>query len=166
MAKDHSFDIVSKVNETELANAIAQVQREISQRFDFRGTSAGVSEYDTKEKLITVTADNEPHLEAVLEVLRSKMTKRGVDARTLDGQKIEAATHKTLRQKFKLKQGVDRESAKKIQTELKALGLKLNVSIQGEALRVASPKLDDLQAAQAAIKAMKLELPVQFDNYR
>jgi cyclic-di-GMP-binding protein len=166
MAKDHSFDIVSKINETELANAIVQAQREISQRFDFRGTSAGVSDYDVKEKLITVTADNEPHLEAVLEVLRSKMTKRGVDARCLDGQKIEAATHKTLRQKFKLKQGIDRDSGKALQKQIKDLGLKVNVSIQGEALRVASPKLDDLQAVQAALRAKPPEIPIQFDNYR
>jgi uncharacterized protein YajQ (UPF0234 family) len=166
MAKDHSFDIVSKVNETELANAIAQAQREISQRFDFRGTSAGVSDLDVKEKIITVTADNEPHLEAVLEVLRSKMIKRGVAAGVLDGQKVEAATHKTLRQKFKLKSGIDRDTAKAIQKQIKDLGVKVNCSIQGDALRVQGPKLDDLQAVQAAIKAKPPELPVQFDNYR
>src|SRR4051812_36760005 len=151
MAKDHSFDIVSKLNETELANAISQAQREISQRFDFRGTPAGVSEYDAKEKLITVTADNEPHLEAVLEVLRSKMSKRNVDPRCLDGQKIEAATHRTLRQIFKLKQGIDRDTAKALQKQIKDLGVKVNVSIQGEALRVQAPKLDDLQTVQAAL---------------
>ena len=166
MAADHSFDIVSEVNLQELDNAITQAQREIFTRFDFRGTSAGVGEFDKKEKLITVTADNEPHLEAVLEVLRSKMIKRGVDARVLDRQKLEQATHKTVRQKVKLKQGIDRETAKALQKQIKDLGLKVNVSIQGEALRVASSKLDDLQAVQAALRAKPPGVPLQFQNYR
>jgi len=166
MASGHSFDVVSEVNMQELDHAIVQAQREIGTRFDFRGTSAGVADLDTKEKIITITADNEPHLEAVVEVLRSKMIRRGVDARVLDRQKVEAATHKTLRQKIKLKQGIDRETAKTIQVQIKELGLKVNVSIQGDALRVASPKLDDLQAVQAALRAKPPGVPLQFINYR
>ncbi len=112
MASDHSFDIVSELDLNEMHNAIMQAQREISQRFDFRGTSAAVEELNKKEKSVTITADNEPHLEAVVQVLVSKMIKRGIDGKSLDRQKVEAATHKTLRQLIKLKNGIDRETAK------------------------------------------------------
>jgi uncharacterized protein YajQ (UPF0234 family) len=166
MASDHSFDIVSEVDLNELHNAIMQAQKEIGQRFDFRGTSAGIENLDQKEKLVTVTADNEPHLEAVIQVLISKMIKRGIDARALDRQKIEAATHKTVRQKIKLKNGIDRETSKAIQKQIQDLGLKVRAQIQGEALRIVSPKLDDLQAVQAALRAKPPEVPIQFNNYK
>ncbi|HEY4329797.1 MAG TPA: YajQ family cyclic di-GMP-binding protein [Phycisphaerae bacterium] len=166
MASDHSFDIVSEVDLNEMHNAIMQAQREISQRFDFRGTSAGIEELDKKEKLVTITADNEPHLEAVIQVLTAKMIKRGIDARALDRQAVEAATHKTLRQKIKLKNGIDRETAKDLQKQIQGLGLKVRAQIQGEALRVVSAKLDDLQAVQAALRAKPPTVPVQFDNYK
>jgi hypothetical protein len=143
-----------------------QAQREIGQRFDFRGTSAAIQDLDKKEKLITITADNEPHLEAVLQVLISKMIKRGLDAKALDRQKVEAATHKTLRQKIKLKNGIDRETAKALQKQIQELGLKVRAQIQGEAIRVVSAKLDDLQAVQAAIRAKPPEIAVQFNNYK
>lgn len=166
MASDHSFDIVSEVDLNEMHNAIMQAQREIVQRFDFRGTSAAIEELDKKEKLVTVTADNEPHLEAVIAVLVSKMIKRGLDAKALDRQKIEAATHKTLRQKIKLKTGIDRETAKALQKQIQELGLKVRPQIQGEALRVVSAKLDDLQAVQAALKAKPPAVAIQFNNYK
>lgn len=166
MAADHSFDIVNEVDLNEMHNAIMQAQREIGQRFDFRGTSAGVEDLDRKEKLVTVTADNEVHLDAVLQVLMSKMTKRGIDTRSLDRQKIEPATHKTVRQKIKLKSGIDRETAKALQTQIKDLGLKVRAQIQGDAVRVVSAKLDDLQAVQAAIRAKPPAVPVQFNNYK
>ena len=166
MASDSSFDIVSEVNMQELDNAIVQAQKEIVQRYDFRGSSASIAEFDKKEKLITLTADNEPQLEAVVQVLISKMIKRGVDAKVLDRQKVEAATHNTLRQKVKLKSGIDRDTAKALQKQIKDLGLKVNASIQGESLRVSSPKKDDLQAVMAAIRAKPPAIPVQFNNYR
>jgi uncharacterized protein YajQ (UPF0234 family) len=163
---DHSFDIVSEIDLNLMHDAIMQAQREISQRFDFRGTSAGIGELDKKEKLVKITADNEPHLEAVLQVLVSKMIKRGIDARSLDRQPVEAATHKTLRQVVKLKSGIDRETAKAIQKQVQDLKLKVRIQIQGEALRVVGAKLDDLQAVQAALKAKPPAVPVQFDNYK
>jgi uncharacterized protein YajQ (UPF0234 family) len=166
MASDHSFDIVSEVDLNLMHDAVMQAQREIGQRFDFRGTSAAIQELDKKEKLVTITADNEPHLEAVLQVLISKMIKRGVDPKALDRQKVEAATHKTLRQKIKLKNGIDRETAKALQKQIQELGLKVRAQIQGDAVRVVSAKLDDLQAVQAAIKAKPPEIAVQFDNYK
>jgi uncharacterized protein YajQ (UPF0234 family) len=166
MASDHSFDIVSEVDLNEMHNAVMQAQKEIGQRFDFRGTSAAIADLDKKEKLVTVTADNEPHLEAVIQVLVSKMIKRGIDAKVLDRQKVEAATHNTLRQKIKLKSGIDRDSAKALQKQIQELGLKVRAQIQGEALRVVGAKLDDLQAVQTAIRAKPPAIPVQFNNYK
>ena len=166
MASDHSFDIVSEVDLNLMHDAVMQAQREIGQRFDFRGTSAAIQELDKKEKLVTITADNEPHLEAVIQVLVSKMIKRGVDPKALDRQKVEAATHKTLRQKIKLKSGIDRDNAKALQKQIQELGLKVRAQIQGEAVRVVSSKLDDLQTVQAAIRAKPPEIAVQFNNYK
>ena len=166
MASDHSFDIVSEVDLNLMHDAVMQAQREIGQRFDFRGTSAGIGELDRKERTITITADNDPHLEAVLAVLVSKMIKRGIDARALDRQKVEAATHKTLRQKIKLKHGIDRDSAKALQKQIQDMGLKVRAQIQGEALRVVAAKLDDLQAVQAALRAKPPSIPLQFNNYK
>ena len=163
---DHSFDIVSEIDLNLMHDAVMQAQREIVQRFDFRGTSAAIQDLDKKEKLVTITADNEPHLEAVVNVLISKMIKRGLDARALDRQTVEAATHKTLRQKIKLKSGIDRETAKAIQKEIQELGLKVRAQIQGEALRVVGAKLDDLQAVQAALRAKPPAVPIQYDNYK
>ncbi len=166
MASDHSFDIVSEVDLNEMHNAIMQAQKEIAQRFDFRGTSAGIEELDKKEKMVTINADNEPHLDAVLQVLMSKMIKRGIDAKALDRQKIEAATHKTMRQKIKLKTGIDRETAKAIQKQIQDLGLKVRPQIQGETLRVVAAKLDDLQAVIAALRAKPPAVAIQFNNYK
>ncbi len=163
---DHSFDIVSEVDLNEMHNAVMQAQKEIAQRFDFRGTSAGIGDLDRKEKMVTVTADNEPHLEAVLNVLTSKMIKRGIDARSLDRQKIEAATHKTVRQAIKLKNGIDRETAKALQKQIQDVGVKVRAQIQGEAVRVVGAKLDDLQTVQTALRTNPPAVPVQFNNYK
>jgi uncharacterized protein YajQ (UPF0234 family) len=166
MAADHSFDIVSEVNMAELHNAVQQAQREIVQRFDFRGSASAVQDVDTKEKTVTITADNEPQLDAVFAVLLSKAIKRGIDARVFDRQKFEPATQSTLRQKIKLKNGIERETAKAIQKQIKDLGLKVNASIQGEAVRVIGAKLDDLQAVQKNLREKPPAVPVQFDNYK
>ena len=119
-----------------------------------------------KEKLVKITADNPPHLEAVVQVLISKMIKRGIDSRVLDRQPVEAATHKTLRQKVKFKSGIDRETAKAIQKQIQNLGLKVRIQIQGEALRVVGAKLDDLQAVQAMLREKPPAVPIQFNNYK
>ena len=166
MASDHSFDIVSEVDLNLMHDAVMQAQREIGQRFDFRGTSAGIEDLDMKEKQVKITADNEVHLEAVIQVLTSKMIKRGIDPKAMDRQKIEAATHKTVRQVVKLKNGIDRETAKALQKQIQGLGLKVRAQIQGDALRVVSPKLDDLQAVQANIRANPPAIAVQFNNYK
>src|SRR5687768_8416131 len=135
MPSDSSFDIVSEINLQEMDNAVTQAQKEIGTRYDFKGT-AGSVEFDRKAKELTLTADAEQQLEAVRKVVVEKMIKRGVDPKCLDPQKIEEATHKTVRQKVKLKDGIDKETAKTIQKQIKELKLKVNASIQGTALRV------------------------------
>ena len=162
---DSSFDIVSEINLQEMDNAINQAQKEIGTRYDFKGSSAGV-DFDRKGKELTLTADNEPQLEAVRSVVVGKMIKRGVDPKCMDPQKIEQATHKSLRQKVKLKDGIDKETAKTIQKHIKDLTLKVQASIQGEALRVSGSKKDDLQAVIAYLRAHPPGIPIQFNNYR
>jgi cyclic-di-GMP-binding protein len=162
---DSSFDIVSEINLQEMDNAVTQAQKEIGTRYDFKGTAAGI-EFNRKEKELTFTADAEPQLESVRRVLVERMFKRGVDPKCMDAQKVEQATHKTVRQKIKLKEGIDRDTAKTIQKRIKELKLKVNASIQGEALRVSGSKKDDLQAVIANLRANPPGIPIQFNNYR
>jgi uncharacterized protein YajQ (UPF0234 family) len=162
---DSSFDIVSELNLQEMDNAITQAQKEIGTRYDFKGTAASV-EFNRKEKELTLTADAEPQLDAVRTVIIGRMVKRGVDPKCMDAQKIEEATHKTIRQKVKLKDGIDKDTAKVIQKQIKELKLKVQASIQGEALRVSGGKKDDLQAVMAFLRAHPPGIPIQFNNYR
>ena len=162
---DSSFDIVSEINMQEVDNAINQAQKEIGTRYDFKGTAAAV-EFNRKEKELTLTADAEQQLEAVRKVIVEKFIKRGVDPKAMDPQKVEQATHKTVRQKVKLKSGIDKDTAKTIQKAIKDLKLKVNASIQGDALRVTSSKKDELQAVIAHLKANPPGIPLQFNNYR
>jgi cyclic-di-GMP-binding protein len=165
MPSDSSFDIVSELNLQEMDNAITQAQKEIGTRYDFKGSAASV-EFDRKAKELTLTADGEPQLEAVRKVVIEKMIKRGVEPKAMDPQKVEQATHKTVRQKVKLKSGIDKDTAKVIQKQIKELKLKVNASIQGEALRVSGSKKDDLQAVMAALRANPPGIPLQFNNFR
>ena len=165
MPSDHSFDIVSEINLQEMDNAVNQAVKEITTRYDFKGTAASL-EFNRKDKELTLTADGEPQLESVRKVLVEKMVKRGVDPKALDPQKAEQATHKTVRQKVKLKSGIDKETAKTIQKGIKELKLKVNASIQGDALRVTGSKKDDLQAVIAHLKATPPGIPLQFNNFR
>src|SRR6187549_1148998 len=165
MPSEPSFDIVSEINLQEMDNAVNQAQKEIGTRYDFKGTAAGI-EFNRKDKELTFTADGEPQLESVRKVLVEKMVKRGVDPKCMDPQKTEQATHKTIRQKVKLKSGIDKDTAKAIQKQIQELKLKVKASIQGETLRVTGSKRDDLQAVIAAVKANPPGIPVQFTNYR
>lgn len=166
MASDNSFDIVSEINLQEMDNAINQAIKEVVTRYDFKGSSASVSELNRKEKELTLTADGEPQLDAVKRVLVERMIKRGVDPKCLDYQKLEQATHNTVRQKVKLKSGIDKDIAKSIQKSIKDLKLKVSASIQGDALRVTGAKRDDLQTVMAHLRAHPPEIPIQFNNYR
>lgn len=165
MAQDSSFDISSEIDLQELDNAVNQAVKEIATRYDFKGSAASL-EFDRKAKELKLTADAEPQIESVRSVLVARMIKRGVDSRVLDPQKVEQATHKTVRQVYKLKSGIDKETAKSIQKAIKDLKLKVNASIQGESLRVSGTKKDDLQAVIQYLRTNPPAIPLQFTNFR
>jgi cyclic-di-GMP-binding protein len=158
-----SFDIVSKTDIHEVDNAVAGVLREISQRFDFKGSKCTM----TREgNALTIVADDETKLRQMQELLRGYMARRKLDAAALDFQKPEAASGNALRQTVAVRQGVDAELGKRIVKEIKDSKLKVQVAIQGDELRVSGKKIDDLQAAIACVRSMKLDLPLQFVNMR
>ena len=166
MADNHSFDIVSEVNTAEMHNAVVQAQHEIAVRYDFKGTHAAI-EYDKKENKITLFADNEFQLGQVLDILIAKLTKRNVDARFLDREaKIEKIGGDKVKQLLVVRSGIDAETAKKLQTTIKQSKLKVQASIQGDTVRVAGKKRDDLQEAMAALRVLDLDVPISFNNYR
>lgn len=165
MAQDSSFDISSEIDLQELDNAVNQAVKEIATRYDFKGSAASL-EFDRKAKELKLIADAEPQLEAVRSVLVARMIKRGVDSRVLDPQKLEQASHKTVRQVYKLKSGIDKDTAKSIQKAIKDLKLKVNASIQGESLRVSGTKKDDLQAVIQYLRTNPPAIPLQFTNFR
>jgi cyclic-di-GMP-binding protein len=158
-----SFDIVSRVDLAEVDNALAGVAREISTRFDFKGSQSSVKR---EEGALVVVADDALKLKQVQELLKGHLTRRKVDAGVLDFVEPEKAAGNTLRQTVKLRQGIDRELAKKLVQSIKDGKLKVQASIQGDELRVSGKKRDDLQAAMAGIRALKLEHPIQFMNFR
>lgn len=158
-----SFDVVSKVDLMELDNAVNVAQKEITTRYDFRGTN---SAFELKDETITVRTSDVEHLEAALQILRERLVKRGVSPRCLDPQKLEDATHKTVRQVVKIKQGIESDVAKKIVKRLKDEKFKVQASIQGDELRVTGKNRDDLQSVIAFLKKEDYGLDLQFVNFR
>lgn len=158
-----SFDIVSEVDKQEVRNAVEQVNREVSTRFDFKGSDARVEQ---NEFALTVFADDDFKLEQVKEILNLKLVKRGIDIRALETKTSEAIGGDKVKQLVTVKVGVETELAKKIVKILKESKLKVQGSIQGTAVRVTGPKRDNLQEAIALIKSSKLDLPLQFNNFR
>src|SRR5688572_13023975 len=166
MADKHSFDVVSELNLQEVSNAVDQAQREIGTRYDFKDSHAAL-ELDRKAPSLKLTADNESQLEAVRKVVIEKFIKRGVEPRSMDPQKIEHASHDTVRQEVKLKSGIDKDTAKLITKQIKEMKLKVAAAIQGETVRVSGAKLDELQAVIQALKSSPPdETPLQFTNFR
>jgi len=160
---DPSFDVVSEVDLAEVGNALAQAQKEIQQRFDLKGTAAGI---EHKEKELTFTADNEFGLKAVNDILQGKLVKRGIPLKNLDYGKIEPAAKGTVRQVVTIVQGIPIEKAKEIVKTIKDAKLKVQASIQADQVRVSGKKRDDLQSAIALLKAQDFGLALQFTNYR
>ncbi|WP_077211154.1 YajQ family cyclic di-GMP-binding protein [Bacillus dakarensis] len=163
MAKESSFDIVSKVDFAEVTNAINITMKEISTRYDFKGSKSDVKL--DKEELVLVS-DDEYKLEQLKDVLIGKLIKRGVPIKNLDYSKVEGASGGTVRQRAKLVQGIDKENAKKINTIIKNSGLKVKSQIQDDQIRVTAKSRDDLQSVIAAVKDADLTVDVQFVNYR
>lgn len=165
MAADSSFDIVSKVDMQELKNAIDQTKREIETRFDFKGSISDI-ELDEKAATLKMTSDNETRMKNLVDVLQTKLHKRGIDIRSLDLGDMEDATKGTVRQEAKIKQGLDSDTARKIVKIIKDKGLKVQAAIQGDQVRVSGKSRDDLQAVMATLKAAELDAALQFTNYR
>jgi cyclic-di-GMP-binding protein len=159
-----SFDVVSELNMMEFENGFNQARKEIAQRFDFKGTNTDLER--DKDGGVVVRAGSEGRAEAALSVLMEKLAKRGVQLEGLDPQKVEAASGGTVRQLVKLKKGLKQEDAKKIVALVKETGLKVQASIQGEAVRITGKKKDDLQACMQKIRGAPLGIPLQFQNYR
>jgi len=160
---DPSFDIVSEVNLAEVVNAVAQAQKEIAQRFDLKGTAAGIEQ---KEKELTLNADQEFGLKAVNDLLQSKLVKRGVSLKSLEYGPIEPGPKASVKQKVTVLQGIASEKAKEIVKAVKEAKLKVQVAIQGEQLRVSGKKKDDLQAVMALVREKDFGIALQFTNFR
>ena len=158
-----SFDIVSEVNVTEADNAVQNVMREITTRYDFKGSKSTV---EMKDGLISIFADDDLKLKQMREILQGHLQKRGIAPGSLDYQKEEAAAGQSVRQAVRLKEGIDKELARKIVKSVKDGKFKVQVAIQGEELRVTGKKRDDLQDVIAFVKGMKIEQPLQFKNFR
>jgi cyclic-di-GMP-binding protein len=157
-----SFDIVSELNEHEVTNAIDQANREVGTRFDFKGTNA---KFELKDLVITLTAQAEFQLQQMMEILKLKLSKRGVDITCM---KVEepVTTGTTVKQIVTLRQGIDTELGKKIQRLIKDAKLKVQAAIQDKQVRVTGKSRDDLQEVMAMVRRAKLEMPFQFTNFR
>lgn len=163
MAQDFSFDVVSKTDMQEVTNAIQQAQKELGQRFDFKGSKSSI-ELEAEE--IVLASDDEGKLRSVKDILETKLVKRGVALKALDYQKLEDAAGGTVRQRAKIVQGIEIEKAKAIVKAIKDAKLKVQASIQSDQVRVTGRSKDDLQKAMALVKAKDLGIPLQFTNYR
>ncbi len=158
-----SFDIVSKTDLSEVANAIANMAREMEQRYDFKGSSCKVEQNEAE---LTLHADDDLKLRQMHELLQGHLTRRKIDSGVLDYQSEEQAAGQAVRQKVIVRQGIDRDLARKLVKELKSSKIKVQVAIQGDELRVTGKKRDDLQAAISHVKGLKNEVPLQFVNMR
>ncbi|MDO5597425.1 MAG: YajQ family cyclic di-GMP-binding protein [Acidaminococcus sp.] len=163
MAKNSSFDIVSQIDMQELDNALNQTRKEISQRYDFRGSNASLELNGDELKL---AAEDEYKLGAILDILRQRMAKRGLSLRALEPGKVEPAAKGSVRQTVKLKQGIDKETAKKITVAIKAAKIKVTAQVQDNQVRVSGPKKDDLQAVIQLVKGQDFGIDLQFINLR
>lgn len=166
MAKDCSFDIVSEYDKQELVNAVDQVKRELTTRFDLKNSNSTVELEQDKE--ITITTNDEMKLKNILDILQSKLVKRNLSIKILDPKPVENALGGNVRQVFALKKGLTQELAKKIVADIKGTKLKVQASIQGEQVRVTGKDKDDLQTVIQMLRqnADSYDVPLQFTNYR
>jgi cyclic-di-GMP-binding protein len=158
-----SFDTVCEPNMVDVKNAVENAAKEIATRFDFKGSSAAV---ELKDKEITLFGDADFQLQQVEDLLRAKLTKRHVDARYLDIEKIQKIGGDKVKQIAKVREGIEAELAKKIVRVLKDSKMKVQASIQGDSVRVTGAKRDDLQAAMALLKKEVDDVPLSFNNFR
>jgi uncharacterized protein YajQ (UPF0234 family) len=158
-----AFDIVSKTDLAEVDNALANMTREMSQRYDFKNSKAKI---ERKEAEITIDADDELKLKQMHELLQGHLARRKINAGVLDYKSMEKAAGQAVRQKVVIRQGIDRELAKRLVKEIKDGKFKVQVSVQGDELRVSGKKRDDLQAVIQHVKGLSVEQPLQYVNFR
>ncbi len=163
MAKDNSFDIVSQIDLSEVDNAINQSMKEISQRFDLKGSNTTV---ERNNEEVAINAPDDLKLKNVLDIFQTKLTQRGISLKALEYGKIEHALGGRAKQVIKLQQGIDKDQSKKITTLIKDSKIKVQASIQGDAVRVSGKNRDDLQAVMHLLKEADLPMNLQFTNYR
>jgi uncharacterized protein YajQ (UPF0234 family) len=165
MADTYSFDIVSEIDIQEADNAVQQASKEIQQRYDLKATNSSI-ELDKKEKIITVESGSDFNLKQVVDVLESKLVKRGIALKALKYGDIEQGSKGSARQKITLQTGIDKENAKKVTKLIKDLGLKVQAQIQDNQVRVTGKAKDDLQTVIQELKSADLDFAMQFTNYR
>lgn len=163
MASEYSFDIVSKVDMQEVNNAVTQAMKEIETRFDFKGSKSSIK---LENEQLVVASDDDYKLKSVIDILQTKMIKRGVPILNLDYGKVESASGGTVRQVIKMKQGIDQENAKKMNILIRDSKLKVKSMIQGDSLRVTGKSKDDLQSVMGLLRGAGLPLELQFNNFR
>ena len=160
-----SFDIVSEVDLQEVDNAVNQSCKELSQRYDFKDSKASLA-FDRKEAKITLVADDEFKLRSLTDILATRLAKRGVSLKALKFNEPEKAFEGYLRQVAEICMGIEKEKAKELVNIIKGLGLKVQTQIEGEKIKVSSPKKDELQAVIAHIRGLDFSIPLSFGNYR
>ena len=163
MAQEFSFDVVSKTEMQEVSNAVQQAQKELAQRFDFKGSKSSI---ELAAEEIVLASDDEGKLRSVKDILESKLVKRSVSLKALEYGTLEQAMGGTVRQKAKIVQGIEIEKAKAIVKAIKEAKLKVQASIQSDQVRVTGRTKDDLQKAIALVKGKDFGIPLQFTNYR
>ena len=163
MAQEFSFDVVSKTEMQEVANAVQQAQKELAQRFDFKGSK---SEIELKDEELILVSDDEVKLKSLKDIVESKLVKRKVSLKAIDYATIEQASMGTVRQKAKIVQGIEIEKAKAIVKTIKDAKLKVQASIQADQVRVTGRSKDDLQGAMTLLRDKDFGVPLQFTNYR
>ncbi|SEP43356.1 YajQ family cyclic di-GMP-binding protein [Propionispora vibrioides] len=163
MAKDCSFDIVSDVDMQEVDNAVNQTAKEISQRFDFRGSKSSIA---LEAEEIKIIGDDDYKLQSVIDILQTKIVKRGISLKALDYGKVDPASHGTVRQIIKIKKGIDKETAKLVVAAIKESKLKVQPQIMDDQVRVSGKNKDDLQNTIAKLKQMDFKVDLQFVNFR
>ena len=164
MASESSFDVVSRIDQQELDNALNQARKEIAGRFDFKNSKTKI-DYDGK-KVITVLSDDELKMKNVIDIIQSRAVKRGIDIKAFEFGAIEPASQDTVRRTITLKSGIPKDKMKPLIDAIKDLKLKVSAQYQDEQIRVSGKNKDDLQKVMARLRALNFELPLQFVNYR
>lgn len=165
MAQDFSFDVVSKVDANLVGECVQTAMKEIGTRFDFKGSISKI-EFNQKDMALTVTSEDEFKLKNVMDILNTRMAKRGLPLKNFKPQKLEMALGGTVRQLVKVQNGIPSDKAKEIAAEVKKSGLKVQAAIQGDQLRVSGRSKDDLQSAMSLMKGKDFGMDLQFTNYR